>query len=323
MAGDMSAPAAGRSASEGRQRTRAASVSIVSNTILITLKLVAGAVTGSVAILTEAIHSGIDLIASCIAYFSVRQAEEPADAGHRYGHEKFENVAAAAEGVLILVGSGVIVYASAHALVTGTQLESLGFGIAVVAFASVTNLLVSAWLFRRARETDSPALEGDAQHLRTDAYTSLGVLVGLALVQWTGLQWLDPVVALLIAGAIVVTGLKLVARSWRVLVDEALPDDELAAIRTAIEEFGRSEVVGYHQLRTRRAGARRYVDMHVQFAQGTTLESAHAIAHQLQDEIASKLRGADVLIHLEPEDKVREDPIGDALPVPDRPSMPR
>ena len=253
----------------------------------------------------------------------MRQAEEPADAGHRYGHEKFENVAAAAEGVLILVGSGVIIYASAHALVQGTHLQSLGFGIAVVAFASVTNLLVSAWLFRRARDTDSPALEGDAQHLRTDAYTSLGVLVGLALVHWTGLQWLDPVVALLIAGAIVVTGLKLVARSWRVLVDEALPDDELAAIRTAIEEFGRSEVVGYHQLRTRRAGARRYVDMHVQFAHGTTLESAHAIAHELQSEIASRLRGADVLIHLEPEDRVREDPIGDALPAVERPGVRR
>ena len=320
MAGDVSyAPPP--SNHQGRERTRAAAVSIGSNTFLIMLKLVAGAVTGSVTIVTEAIHSAIDLIASCIAFFSVRQAEEPADAQHRYGHEKFENVAAAAEGVLILVGAGVIVYASAHALVNGTQLESLGFGIAVVAFASLTNLVVSAWLYRRARETDSPALEGDAAHLRTDSYTSLGVLVGLALVQWTGLQWLDPVVALLIACAIVVTGLKLVARSWRVLVDEALPPDELAAIREAIEQFGRSEVVGYHQLRTRRAGARRYVDLHVQFRAGTTLESAHGIAHQLQDEIAARLRGADVLIHLEPEDKVREDPIGDSAPALDRPSV--
>jgi cation diffusion facilitator family transporter len=290
-------------------------VSIVSNSILIILKLFAGAVTGSVAILTEAIHSSVDLIASLIAFFSVRQAEEPADAEHRYGHEKFENVAAAAEGVLILVGAGVIIYASAHALVQGPHLESLGFGIAVVAFASLVNLLVSAWLFRRARQTESPALEADASHLRTDAYTSLGVLVGLALVQWTGMEWLDPAVALLIAGAIVVTGLKLVMRSWRVLVDEALPDDELALIREAIAEFGRSEVVGYHQLRTRRAGARRYVDLHVQFSAGTSLEAAHGIAHELQDAIAAKLRGADVLIHLEPEDKIREDPIGDSAPV--------
>ena len=299
----------------GKERSRAAALSIVSNSLLIVLKLFAGAVTGSVAILTEAIHSSVDLIASLIAFFSVRQAEAPADAEHRYGHEKFENVAAAAEGVLILVGAGVIIYASAHALVQGPHLEKLGFGIAVVGFASAVNLLVSAWLFRRAKQTDSPALEADAAHLRTDAYTSLGVLVGLALVHWTGMEWLDPAVALMIAGAIVVTGLKLVTRSWRVLVDEALPDDELAAIRDAIAEFGRTEVVGYHQLRTRRAGARRYVDLHVQFRAGTTLEAAHGIAHQLQDAIAERIRGADVLIHLEPEDKIREDPIGEPTPV--------
>ena len=309
-----------RTASAGRGRTRAAAVSIVSNTLLIALKLVAGAVTGSVAILTEAIHSGIDLIASLIAYFSVRQAEEPADAGHRYGHEKFENVAAAAEGVLILVGAGVIIYASAVALVRGPELESLGFGIGVVAFASLTNLLVSEWLFRRARETESPALAGDAAHLRTDAYTSLGVLVGLALVHWTDQEWLDPAVALIIGAAIVVTGLRLVARSWRVLVDEALPDEELEAIREAIADFGHCDVVGYHKLRTRRAGARRYVDLHLQFRAGTTLEAAHHIAHELQDRIASRLRGADVLIHLEPEDMVRADPIGDSVPA--RPRAP-
>jgi cation diffusion facilitator family transporter len=300
---------AARTSSTGHERTRAAAVSIASNTALIVLKLIAGAVTGSVAIITEAIHSAIDLIASFIAFFSVRQAEEPADASHRYGHEKFENVAAAAEGVLILVGSGVIVYASVRALVNGPDLHSLGFGIAVIAFASAVNLLVSSWLFRRAHQTQSPALEGDAAHLRTDAYTSLGVLVGLALVHWTGWEWLDPAVALVIAAAIVVTGLRLVARSWRVLVDEALPDHEQAAIRQAIAAFGRGEVAGYHKLRTRRAGARRYIDLHVQFRAGTTLEQAHATAHELQNEIGSRLRGADVLIHLEPEDKVREDPI--------------
>jgi cation diffusion facilitator family transporter len=291
-------------------RSRAAALSIVSNSALIALKLVAGAVTGSVAIVTEAIHSAIDLIASCIAYFSVRQAEEPADAGHRYGHEKFENVAAAAEGVLILVGSGVILFTSVRSLVNGPHLESLGFGIGVIGFAAIVNMFVSGWLYRRADATQSPALEADAAHLRTDAFTSLGVLVGLALVHWTGAEWLDPVVALVIAVAIVTTGLRLVARSWRVLVDEALPEDELAAIQAAIADFPSGEVVGYHQVRTRRAGARRYVDLHVQFRQGTTLERAHQIAHELQAEIESRLHGADVLIHLEPEDRVREDPIG-------------
>jgi cation diffusion facilitator family transporter len=288
-------------------RSRAAALSIASNSMLIVLKLVAGVVTGSVAILTEAVHSAIDLLASFIAYFSVRQAEEPADASHRYGHEKFENVAAAAEGVLILAGSGVIVFASVRSLVRGPELESLGFGIAVVAFATLVNLVVSGYLQRRAEDTESVALEGDAAHLRTDAYTSLGVLCGLAAVHWTGQEWLDPVVALVIAVAIVVTGLRIVSRSWRVLVDETLPDDELQAIRESIDAFRDRGIVGYHKLRTRRAGARRYVDLHVQFEAGTTLERAHATAHELSAEIGRRLRGVDVLIHLEPEDRVRRE----------------
>ncbi|HET8755971.1 MAG TPA: cation diffusion facilitator family transporter [Solirubrobacteraceae bacterium] len=288
------------------KRSRAAAVSIVSNTSLIALKVVAGLITGSVAILTEAIHSSVDLAASFIAYFSVRQAETPADAEHRYGHEKFENVAAAAEGVLILIGSGVIVYAAIRSLVLGPELDSLGLGIGVVAFATAVNLVVSAWLYRQARLSQSFALEGDAAHLRTDAFTSAGVLVGLALAQITGAHWLDPAIALVIAGAIVVTGTRIVARSWGVLVDEALPDAEQDAIREAIEAFAGRGVVGYHQLRTRRAGARRYVDLHVQFRSGTSLEDAHGTAHALQDEIERRLPGGtDVLIHLEPADKVR------------------
>jgi cation diffusion facilitator family transporter len=288
------------------KRSRAAAVSIVSNTSLIALKVVAGLITGSVAILTEAIHSSVDLAASFIAYFSVRLAETPADAEHRYGHEKFENVAAAAEGVLILIGSGVIVYAAIRSLVLGPELDSLGFGIGVVAFATAVNLVVSAWLYRQARLSQSFALEGDAAHLRTDAFTSAGVLVGLALAQITGAHWLDPAIALVIAGAIVVTGTRIVARSWGVLVDEALPDAEQDAIREAIEAFAGRGVVGYHQLRTRRAGARRYVDLHVQFRSGTSLEDAHGTAHALQDEIERRLPGGtDVLIHLEPADKVR------------------
>jgi cation diffusion facilitator family transporter len=292
--------------SGGRERTRAAAVSIVSNTLLIALKLFAGAVTGSVAILTEAIHSGIDLIASCIAYFSVRQAEEPADAEHRYGHEKFENVAAAAEGVLILVGSGVIIYASAHALIQGTELQSLGFGIAVVAFASLVNLIVSAWLFRRAAETESAALEGDAAHLRTDAYTSLGVLLGLILVEVTGDPAFDAIAALVVAVAIVVAGLRIVGRSSRVLVDEALPPEELDRIEAAIAAHRVPEVAGYHKLRARRAGSHRHIDLHVQFRSGTSLERAHELSHGLRDAISAELPGADVLIHVEPETSLIE-----------------
>jgi len=287
------------------RKRRAAALSIVSNVVLIALKLVAGVVTGSVAVITEAVHSGIDLIASCVAYVSVRKAGEPADEEHRYGHEKIENLAAAIEGMLILVGSGIIVVESLRRLIAGGTVEHLGFGIAVIGFSAAANLAVSAVIARTAHATASPALAGDAAHLRTDAYTSLAVLAGLALVELTGAEWLDPVVALLVAGAIVRAGVRLLMGSSRALVDEALPEDERAAIHAQVVAFADRGVVGYHQLRTRRAGPRRYVDLHLQFESGTSLEQAHEIAHAIQDAITARLHGADVLIHLEPADRVR------------------
>jgi cation diffusion facilitator family transporter len=286
-------------------RTPAALLSIASNSTLILLKVVAGALTGSVAILSEAMHSAIDLVASIVAYFSVRKAEEPADEDHRYGHEKVENLAAAIEGMLILVGSAVIAFEAIRHLVKRSPVENLGIGIGVIAFSMAANLVVSQLIANRARETDSAALEGDAAHLRTDALTSAGVLAALVLVQVTGERWVDPVVALAVAVAIVTSGVRIINRSTRVLVDEALPPDEMRAIREAVLEFGPRGVVAFHKLRTRRAGAARYVDLHVQFRSGTTLEAAHATAHELQDAIRSRLRNADVLIHIEPEDSVR------------------
>jgi cation diffusion facilitator family transporter len=292
-------------------KQRTAAMSVLSNSSLILLKIIAGTVTGSVAILTEAVHSSIDLVASVVAFLSVRKAGEPADESHRYGHEKIENLAAAIEGILILVGSAAIAFQAIRHLLQHGRVHSVWLGIVVVAGSMVVNLVVSTYISRSARATESPALAGDAAHLRTDALTSGAVLVALVLVSLTGAQWLDPAIALTVAAAIVVTGIRLLSRSSRVLVDEALPADEVDAIRHAIEEFGPRGVVGYHELRTRRAGSRRYVDLHVQFRRGTSLEDAHGTAHELQDRIASRLRGADVLIHLEPEDRVRP---GEVLP---------
>jgi len=302
MAGPLIAASQPRRA--GSVKTRAAALSIASNAILIALKLAAGAITGSVAILTEAMHSSIDLIASFVAYFSVREADKPADAEHPYGHDKIENLAAAIEAMLILVGSGVIIFAAVRSLANGPEVHSLGVGIGVIGLSIIANVVVSTKIARRARDTESPALEGDAAHLRTDAATSAAVLLGLVLVQVTGATWLDPVLALLVAAAIVHAGVRLLARASRVLVDEALPPQELDAVRDAIADFGPRGVCGYHKLRARRAGSRRYVDLHVQFRSGTTLEVAHATAHALQDAIRARLRGADVLIHLEPEGSV-------------------
>jgi cation diffusion facilitator family transporter len=305
----------------GPVKRRAAMLSIASNTLLILLKVMAGAVTGSVALLTEAMHSAIDLIASVVAYASVRKSDEPADESHPYGHEKMENLAAAIEGMLILVGSGVIFFEAARHLIVGAHVDKLGFGIAVLSVSIVVNVVVSTVLGRRARDTDSAALEGDAAHLRTDALTSIGVLVGLVLVQITGAEWLDPVVAMSVAVAIVISGVRILNRSSRVLVDETLPEPEMEAIRDSIVHFGPRGVAGFHKLRARRAGARRLVDMHLQFRAGTTLEDAHKTAHEMQDAIRDRLGDADVLIHLEPEDRVMpgteipvDPPIGNSSP---------
>lgn len=292
--------------SNDRAKTRAAALSIASNTLLIALKIVAGILTGSVAILTEAAHSSIDLLASFIAFFSLRKAAAPADESHPYGHAKLENLAAAIEGMLILVGAGVIVYESIHRLVNGAQVERIGFGIAVIALSATVNFFVSGYLYRKARATESPALAGDAAHLRTDAWTSVGVLFGLSLVAITGVDALDSVTALVVATAIVASGVRLVTSSSRVLVDEALPAAELDAVREVIDQYRGGEVLGFHALRARRAGSRRYIDMHVQFRAGTSLERAHELAHKLQADIRGRLRGADVLIHLEPESALRQ-----------------
>jgi cation diffusion facilitator family transporter len=303
VAGSAAAPAGAIGpAAQTPGKVRAAGLSIVSNSTLIVLKVVAGVVTGSIAILTEAVHSAIDLIASVVAYYSIRKADQPADADHPYGHAKVENLASAIEGVLILFGAGIIVFESVRRLVDGALLDSLGFGIAVIGFSGVWNLFVSGYLYRQARIADSPALEADAAHLRTDAMTSFGVLVGLVLVEVTGVDELDPAVALLVAGAILAAGARIVTRSSRVLVDEALPEDELAAVRDAVAGYGAAEVVGFHKLRARRAGANRHVDLHVQFRRGTSLERAHAVAHELTAAIRGRLRGADVLVHIEPEE---------------------
>ncbi len=283
----------------------AAGLSIASNATLIAIKLAAGAITGSIAILTEALHSAIDLVASVVAYFSVRKADEPADAEHPYGHEKVESLAAAIEAMLILVGAGVIVYEATHQLVTGPSVERLGVGIAVMGFSVVANLGVSGVLSRQAKATESPALEGDAAHLRTDALTSAGVLVGLTLAQVTGDAAFDPITALVVAVAIVWAGFRLLRRSSAVLVDEALPDAELDRIEVAIAAARTEEVAGYHRLRARRAGSRRHIDFHVQYRSGTSLERAHELAHRMRDAIEAEIPQSEVLIHVEPETSFR------------------
>jgi len=293
-------------------KSGAAWISVLSNSILIVVKLAAGILTGSIAILTEAIHSAVDLVASFVALFSVRKADEPADEDHPYGHEKAENVAAGAEAMLILVGAAIVAVEAIRRLGHANELNDVGIGIAVIGGSALVNIGVSAYLSRRARQHDSAALEGDAAHLRADAWTSIAVLVGLALVEITGESAFDSIAALIVAVAIVGSGVRLLRRSTSVLMDEVLPDSEMDQIEAAIAAARPPEMAGYHKLRGRRAGARRHVDLHVQFRSGTSLEQAHECAHDLRDAIEETLENADVLIHVEPEASVKPPGADDA-----------
>jgi cation diffusion facilitator family transporter len=297
-------------ATGGVSKAAAAGVSIAYNATLIALKIAAAIVTGSVAILSEALNSTIDLVASVIAFVAVRRADEPADVEHPYGHEKVENVAASIEGVLIIGGAAFIIIESVSRLVDGnTEVESLGFGIAVIAFSTLSATAVSLFLRRQARRHDSPALQGDAAHLGADALTSAGVLIALALVQLTGAEQLDAAVAIVFSGFIIFTGLNIIRRAAGILVDEAPPPEEMDRIEAAIARAraDEPEVVGYHKLRARSTGRRRYIELHVQFRSGTSLERAHELAHELRNAIEADLGNAEVLIHVEPESS-RHDP---------------
>jgi cation diffusion facilitator family transporter len=192
----------------------------------------------------------------------------------------------------------------------------IGVGIAVTAAAAAANVVVSSYLGRVARATESAALAADAAHLRTDVVVSLGVLGSLGLVSATGAEWVDPAVGLLVAAAITFTGLRILIGSGRRLIDETLPEEEFAAIRAVIAGFLGGQVVGFHDLRARHAGNHHQIDLHLQFTADTSLQDAHRLSHRLQDAIVAQLPGTSVLVHLEPEDRVRADRFADAPPAP-------
>ena len=291
------------------KKTRTVLFSVSSNTLLLAVKLVAGALTGSVSILSEAVHSATDLVASIVAFFAVRRSGSPPDESHNYGHGRFENVAGVFEGVILLGVGGWVIFGAVENILNGAELEFLGFGIAVMAFSAVVNLFVSRWLLRVARETDSRALEAEGYNLRTDVWGAAGVALGLAAALATGWTVLDPIIAGLIGIAILWTALGLISGSTRVLLDESLPPSELEVIERVIEGEIKNEgaVRGFHKLRARKSGPQRHIDFHLQLKAETTLGEAHKISDMLEDRIQRNLPNSDVLIHLEDDRSLRDE----------------
>jgi len=281
------------------QKVLAARISVASNVLLVVVKLVVGAAIGSVSVMSEAIHSAVDLLAAVIALLSVRVSSRPADRNHAYGHGKVENLSALVEGALIVAAAGWIVVEALGKLRSAETAHMLAPGMAVMVLSAGLNWLVSANLFRVARKHDSMALEADALHLRTDVWTSLGVFVGLGLAQVTGFRWLDPVAALAVAALITRAGLQLCAEALRPLVDARLPADEEAEIIGLIERF-RARYVEFHDLRTRRSGAVRHVDFHLVVPGDRPLQEVHQVCDQIEEAIRERYPLAHVLIHPEP-----------------------
>ncbi len=287
---------------------QAAWLSVASNCLLIVLKLIVGAMIGSVAIISEAIHSGVDLLASFIALFAVRTSAIPPDRNHPYGHGKVESISGVIEALLIFVAGGWIIYEAVGKLSHLEALKTPIIGAAVMALSALTNIIVSSILFRVARKHDSIALEADAWHLRTDVYTSAGVFVGMGVIAaqktWfpeTDLEWVDPVSAIAVALLIMVTAYKLTAKSARDLVDTSLPEDEETRICECMDELA-DHVRGFHKLRTRKSGAQRFMEVHMLVAPEMSVARAHELADELVGHIKEYFPGASVTVHIEPGD---------------------
>ncbi len=266
------------------ERTGAVTLSIVSNTTLIALKIAIGVYTGSVSILSEAIHSSTDLIAALIAFFAIRSAVRPPDEGHPYGHGKLESLAATIESLLIVAAAGLIIYEAARRLYYGAVIENVEWGIAVMAFSSAANFAVSRHLFRVAQRTESPALAADAWHLATDLYTAMGVGLGLVVVRITGIKAFDPLVAIGVALFILRAAWNIARGAMADLLDESLPASEQARIRAVLDAH-RQLYSGVRVMRTRRAGGVRRIYVALEFPPTVSMADAHAVTEHLEDEI--------------------------------------
>jgi cation diffusion facilitator family transporter len=298
-AGDKVGAAAGR-------KTGVALLSVGSNSALIILKVAVGLLIGSVAVLSEAIHSGVDLVASLIALFAVRKSSQAADERHPYGHGKFENVSGTVEAILIFAAAVWIIYSAIRRLMGAGQMEMPAWGVAVMLVSAIVNTLVSRRLFKIGRATDSVALQADGWHLRTDVYTSLGVMVGLLVIWLVGLAWprvdlywIDPAVAIVVALMILRAAWNLTRAAARDLLDVSLPDEDVDWIAGFVKERWPA-VRSFHRLRTRKAGSTRFIDFHLAVNDSMSVAEAHELGDEIVVAIKEQLPDSRVQIHVEP-----------------------
>ncbi|OOP74289.1 cation diffusion facilitator family transporter [Clostridium beijerinckii] len=279
-------------------KVKVAKLSLLSNSILIVLKLIVGLITGSVSIISEAIHSTMDLLAAIIAFFSVKISDKPADDIHPYGHGKVENISGVIEALLILAASIFIITEAVKKLMIPGDVESIGLGFIVMFISSAINFIVSKKLYKVAKQEDSIALEADALHLKADVYTSLGVGIGLLLIWITKLNFLDPIVAILVAIFILKEGIELLISAFNPLLDVKLSNDEIKIIENSINKFS-ATYCNYHNFKTRKSGQVRYIELHLVFPENMRIKDAHHVCDEIEDDIKKSLNHSEIMIHLE------------------------
>jgi len=274
-----------------------ARLSIVSNTLLILLKMAVGFISGSVSIVSEAIHSSMDLVAAIIAFLSVRVSDNPPDSRHPYGHGKIENISGVIEALLIFIAAiWIIVEAVKKLAGEKIEIDSIALGSIVMLISAIVNTIVSRRLYKVARATNSVALEADALHLKTYVYTSLGVSAGLGLILITGINWLDPIIAILVALFIIKESYNLLKRAFTPLLDTAWSEYEIGELEERLNNLE----VNYHDLRTRVAGNYRFIDIHIQIPEDVSVGKAHKYCDKIENELTSVYENLTVTIHVEP-----------------------
>jgi cation diffusion facilitator family transporter len=283
---------------ESRQHS-AARLMLIVVVGLIVLKVVVAVITGSISILAQAVDSSLDLVAVAITFVALRVATKPADEEHPFGHGKVDNIAATAQALLILTAGGLIIYSAVQRIVTGARVELAEAGIAVMLVSMIVSIFLSRYLLKVSRATGSIALEANSRNIAADVYSTASVMAGLLVVRFTGLQILDPIIAIAVAGLILKSGYDVLRKSFGGLIDTRLPKEEEEQIASAIREHT-GQLVGFHGLRTRKAGSYRYVDLHLVMPKNASVEKAHRMCDHLERDIKNRLPHTQVTIHVEP-----------------------
>jgi cation diffusion facilitator family transporter len=280
---------------------RIAAISLIVTCGLLVLKLVLGLISGSIAVLGDAVDSGTDLVGGTAALVSVRISREPADEEHPYGHGKVEGISASVAATIIALGGGLIAFQAVRRLIEGSPSIDVGVGLIAMGVAACANTVTALFMRREARRSHSMALRAEATHLQTNIVQAGAIIGGLLLVEATEETYFDPLTALALAAYMAWTAYALVRTALSEVMDEALPESELRVIMDVIDAH-KADIRGFHRLRTRRAGASRHVDMHLLFDSRSSVHQAHEVADAVSDEIHRRLPGTVVVIHVEPDE---------------------